>query len=475
MEGETSIRVSRREPTATRWAGAALLAAAVVLTGVAGCAPAKSPPPQHVVLVTIDTLRADHLGMYGYPRDVSPFLDELAQRSALFTNAYASSSHTMPSHASLFTSLFPAQHGTTKNGQPLHERVLTMAETFRELGYATAGFTTVNFLTPLAQGFDTFESKKSFHPADRLVEDAIAWLDGLSPQQPSFLWLHLFDVHQWWRPEHLDPQMAQRAAASATLTRDELVAHWRDQQGMEVESWDDEETMLLHMNRYDGEILHVDRELRRFYEYARAHGLLEDGLWIVTADHGEGLGTHGFRGHGAKIYGEQIRIPLLLHFADGRHAGAVVDSLVRHVDLFPTLAELLDVDLSGQVFPIIGRSLLPLLHGREPEEENRYAYAQRRDADERRIAGGWEEGEVVSLQTLEHKYILHSEGGDEFYDLRDDPGELRNLVDADSPDKERLRRTLERMLAAMKEQGKSLGGQEIEPAFIEELRALGYL
>lgn len=437
--------------------------------------PPEPPPPQRVVLITIDTLRADHLGMYGYPRDVSPFLDELAERSARFANAYASSSHTMPSHASLFTSLFPAQHGTTKNGQPLHERVLTMAEIFERHGYATAGFTTVNFLSPLGRGFETFEPKRSFHPADRLVDDAIAWLATLPAERPFFLWLHLFDVHQWWRPEHLDPEMAPRAAASSDLTREQLVSYWRDEQGVDVDSWDDVETLVLSMNRYDGQILQVDEELRRFYEHLDGRGLLEDGLWIVTADHGEGLGSHGFRGHGARIYDEQIRIPLLLHFPDGRYAGTVVRPLVRHVDVLPTLAELLDAELAGQVFPVVGRSLLPLLRGRAPEGESRYAYAQRRDADERRIESGWEEGDVVSLQTLTHKYILHTEGGDEFYDLRRDPRELSNLASSDSPEKARLREALEKMLTAMREQGSSLGDQEIEARFVEELRALGYL
>jgi len=427
------------------------------------------------VLVTIDTLRADHLGMYGYPRNVSPFLDELASRSARFDNAYASSSHTMPSHASLFTSLFPAQHGTTKNGEALHDRVLTMAEVFRDQGYATAAFSTVNFLSPLGRGFDVFEPKRSFHPASELVDEAISWLEGLPPERPFFLWLHLFDVHQWYKEELLDPHQAELAQASSSLAPQELIAYWREHQGVDLQSWDGEEDQLLHMNRYDGQILFVDAQLRRLYELASARHLLDHGLWIVTADHGEGLGSHNFRGHGARIYDEQIRIPLLLHFPDGRYAGTVVRPLVRHVDVLPTLAELLGVGLDRQVFPVAGRSLLPLLEGREPQSDSRFAYAQRRDPDERRLDLGWEEGDVVSLQNLRFKYILHSQGNDEFFDLDNDPLELRNLSGSGAAEEQRLRATLQKMLTAMREQGDSLGDNEIQPEFVDELRALGYL
>lgn len=452
------------------------LTAGLLLIPTLGCQPQKSMPPQRVVLVTIDTLRADHLGMYGYPRNISPFLDELAGESVRFDNAYASSSNTMPSHTSLFTSLFPAQHGTTKNGDGLHDGVLTMAEVFHDHGYATAGFSTVGFLSPLGRGFDVFEPKRrSLEPASGLVDEAVAWLESLPPERPFFLWLHLFDVHQWMRPKFLDPRQAKLAEATSSLSPQELIAYWHEQQGIELDPWDSEDDFLLYMNRYDGQILLVDAQLRRLYDVVQSNGLLDQGLWVVTADHGEGLGSHGLRGHGARIYDEQLRVPLLLHFADGRYAGTVVRPLVRHVDLLPTLAELLGVDLDRQVFPVAGRSLLPLLEGHEPESENRYAYGQRREPDETRLAQGWEEGDMVSLQNLRRKYIFHSHADDEFFDLENDPLELRNLAGTHSREEERLRVTLQKMLATMKEQGGSLGDNEIQPEFIEELRALGYL
>lgn len=468
-------RKRRRRASTARCSTAATAAMGLLLIASLGCGPRAPLPPQRIVLVTIDTLRADHLGMYGYPRDVSPFLDHLASRSVRFDNAFASSSHTMPSHASLFTSLFPAQHGTTQNGEALHDRVLTMAEVLRDKGYATAGFSTVNFLSPLGRGLDVFQPKRSFHPANELVDEAITWLESLPPERPFFLWLHLFDVHQWYKEELLDPHQAELAQASSDLSPQELIAYWREHQGVDLESWDGDDDQLLHMNRYDGQILFVDDQIRRLYELASARRRLENGLWIVTADHGEGLGSHGFRGHGARIYDEQIRIPLLFHFPDGRYAGMVVHPLVRHVDVLPTLAELVGFGLDAQVFPVAGRSLLPLLEGRAPESENRFAYAQRREPDERRLAQGWEEGDVVSLQNLGYKYILHSQGTDEFFDLHSDPLELHNRAGTGSSDEERLRTTLQKMFTAMREQGRSLGDNEIQPEFVEELRALGYL
>ncbi len=432
-------------------------------------------PPQRVVLVTVDTLRADHLGSYGYPRKVSPFLDQLAAEGVLFTNNFATSSTTVTCHASLFTSLYPAQHRLIRNGEELHDSVFTMAEMFQGQGYETGAFTTVGFIESLDRGFGTFDSEKKYFSSHHVVDKTIDWLEDRAPTDKIFLWVHLFDVHEWYKRGHLDEEYRGKAEATTTLSRAEFVEYLETRQGISSEHLGGEDAMLDVIDRYDDQIMSTDAQLERLFDFMAGAGLGEDALWIVSSDHGEGLGSHKFRGHGAKIYNEQVRVPLFFRFSDGRHSGSAVDQLVRHVDILPTLAELIGAPLDSQVFPVVGDSLLPLLEGEKTEAGVRYSYSQRRDVDEKRLQGGWEPGDVYSLQTLDYKYIFKSEAPDEFYDLSRDPLESVNLAEEPSDIKDRMEAYLAGLYEQMAQQGEQLGRSEIKPEHIEELKALGYL
>lgn len=448
------------------------------LTGLAvlagGCGE-TDPAPRRIVLVTVDTLRADHLGSYGYPRQVSPFMDRLAREGVRFEHAYATSSTTVTCHASLFTSLYPTQHRLLRNGEVLHDTVFTMAELFERQGYETAAFTTVGFIQSLDRGFGTFDAEKKYFPGSHVVDKTIRWLESTAPSERQFIWVHLFDVHEWYKPEHLDEAFRGEAAARTDLGPAEFVAYLEKEQGISTSFFGDEATLLDVVDRYDDQILSVDAQLERLYGYMEDGGWNDGALWILTSDHGEGLGSHRFRGHGAKIYNEQVRVPLVFHFSDRRWAGTTVGRLVRHVDVLPTVADLLGVTLDDQVFPVVGHSLVPLLENPQAEVPVRYSFSQRRDADEMRLAGGWEPGDVYSVQTLDFKYIYKSEAEHEFYDLSKDPVESVNLIGEPSEVKDRMQAYLTGLYSQMSRQGDLLGSSEILPEHVEELKALGYL
>ena len=223
--------------------------------------------------------------------------------------------------------------------------------------------------------------------------------------------------------------------------------------------------------RYDGQLLYTDRQLRAFFEAMGGRG-----LWIVTSDHGEGLGNHRYMGHGKSVYDEQIRVPLVFYFGDQRYAPRRIEGLVRLVDVAPTLAELAGGSFAGETIPTVGESLLPLFEDPEASWSIRTVFAQRRPADELRLKQGWISGDVFALRTERLKVIGHSGGENEIYDLAEDPFELDNLYGGREDDEHRrLLEGLRRRYLALVAQGEEFGTGGINPKYVEELKALGYL
>ncbi|MGH9856810.1 MAG: sulfatase [Acidobacteriota bacterium] len=434
-----------------------------------------------VILITIDTLRVDHLGFSGYARNTSPFLDSLAAKGANFAKTLASSSHTAPSHATIFTGLQPLQHRVLANGQALNSGYLTLAELFKSNGYQTGAFTSVTFLRGLRKGFDSFDvpdkedpTYSKFRPAKLTISRAIQWLAEKAKSEQLFLWVHLYDVHQSL-PEFTE------------ATQQEYLR--RATQGIDERRWirllirgmghnkniARKKKLLKIIDRYDAQILNVDTEIRRLYDAVKATKRFKNALWIITSDHGEGLGNHNYLGHGERIYQEQLRVPLVFHFSDERYPPQKIHPLVRHVDLLPTVAELMKWSAKDQLFPVEGVSLAPLIRGEKQSGRKDYAFAQRRPPDEN-WRSDWEKGEIYSLQTSRYKYIEHSEGQDEFYDLQTDPFELNNL-NAESKEKEHLKKSLAEMYRKFTLQAGNVSDKPavIEKEYLEELKALGYI
>jgi len=459
-----------------RITGRSLLIGMIVLAGTQiGCRSEKSSLPPLVVLVTIDTLRADHLGAYGYPRGVSDFLDELAEDSVVFSRTLSSSSHTAPSHASLFTSLQPAQHRLLRNGEVLSDDLLTLSEVFRKRGYETVAFTPVKFLNGLAQGFDQFVSGEVYAPAEEVLGWARDRLAGHRSGKPLFIWIHFFDVHEWYQDHHVDHDATAEVEAAAALQGAELLAYLRREHGVDVDRFPGRQTPEEVANLYDGQLWRLDRELGGFFRWVNDQGQYDGSLWIVTSDHGEGLGNHSFLGHGRNVYNEQLWVPLIIHSADGSFATGRVESGVQLVDVAPTLAELIGGCFEEQPIAIEGRSLVPLLFAPDAAWESRAAFAQRRPVDDKRIKEGWIAGDVFAFQDERRKIIVKTEGAPEVYDLVDDPFEKHDLAVDPSEDQHRLILELRGRYLRMMQQGEAVGDGEIQPEYIDELKALGYI
>jgi arylsulfatase A-like enzyme len=457
------------------------LVLALCLGGAASCRRAASI--DRIFLITIDTLRADHLGFHGYPRNTSPFLDSLSRRSVVFRRAFSSANLTAPSHASIFTSLHPPQHMVYRNNVRLNRSYLTMASFLWEQGYETAAFTSVRFLKGLKGGFQVFRrnrSEKRMHiPAPRLVDEVLAWLENERRSDKLFLWVHFFEPHQWHVEHEIDPGLVRRIEAESRLSGRELVSFLKEKQGVSPDVYENEAGQVEVIGRYDARIRSVDRQIERFFSAVEQMNLHKNALWIITSDHGEGLGSHREKGHSRHLYNEQLRALLIFHFTDGRYGGREIEKLVRHVDILPTLADLLGGSLEEQIFPVEGRSFLSLMQ--EAGEEGggeRLSFSKRRymDRDNMRVRDkGWEEGNVYSLQDRKHKYIHRTHQKDEFYDLVRDPLELHNLIDRPSSRKEWFRESLGSGYARMIEQVKEMQPEKIDPKYRDELKALGYV
>jgi arylsulfatase A-like enzyme len=484
-------------------AGAVRVLAGLLMALLAGCeggggrAPADAPSFDRFVLVTLDTLRADHLGAYGYPFGTSPFLDSLAERSVVFERAYAAMATTVPSHASIFTSLYPIQHRVLKNGLALPGDYATLAELLAQAGFATGAFasTSAHFgVGGLDRGFATFDEPPPpapgappYRPAFATVDAALRWLAAFEPGDRFFLWLHLYDTHQPLQPPEahrlaVAPRTQAEHAARARFLHDEhhIPRGGVTPRGFAVFRRGDRGMVALHSS-YDGEVHFMDAELGRLFEAFRGRGLASGTLWILTSDHGEGLGSHDYKFHGKHIYDEQVRIPLIFHSQEPALAPRRIDTLVEHVDLLPTLADLVGrgADLGARMPPIQGHSLVPLLTGKPSAAwPERSALVQRRSyAEEDRLSPlvdrDFELGSKFALVERRWKYIHRSHGDDELYDLSADPFETRNLVAREAARAAEMQaRLLERVRQLVVATGPD--AEAVDSETIERLRALGY-
>ncbi len=446
--------------------------------------------PRGVVLVTFDTLRADHLPLHGYPRRTAPFLTELAARSVVFERATTSSSHTSPAHLSIFSGLHLPQHRFMFNGQKeLSPRVRTLAEFFKANGYATAGLSSVAWLKKVGRGFDVFRGstprKMSREERGKLlwyvqgheqVDRAIEWIGQRDQSEPFFLWLHLWDPHTPFFP--LDVHRDKMAVHNVGERMD-LLEYWTRKQHKRLDgkAWGNNADALVgHHALYDAEIHFADSELRRLYESMTGSGHNARTVWIITADHGEGLGSHDYIEHGERLYQEQLHIPLIFHGPEGWFKARRTESLVQHVDLVPTLAELVGACFDAGDFSLTGTSLLPVLTGAEDALPDRLVYAERRGrtATIKDQSINWEADPIFCVSDGRYKYTHHTTAPDEFYDLWRDPFELTNRFKKSGKAKRMRKRALALREEMSREAGDTTPG-EFDEDYLEALEALGYM
>jgi len=326
-----------------------LLVLALLLAAACGRAREREQP--NVLLISIDTLRADHLGLYGYARDTSPFLDRLAAGATVFERAYSPAPWTLIAHMSMLTGLYPPQHGVIDGELALSPEIPLLAERLAAAGWQTVGLHHPVWVVPrhgFARGFDVYRPHADIAEAERHLHEELARLD---QARPTFLFVHLFDVHRgpivprthsiYPAPEPFQELFRPGATQELPLFMAELDPHDPRQR---------EALTAL----YDGGIRHVDHELERWFAWPEAEGFLENTLVIVTSDHGENLMERGrSEGHG-HFWNEGIQVPLIVRFPDGRGAGERVDELAHLADIVPTVLEVCGLAAQGELG---GRSL----------------------------------------------------------------------------------------------------------------------
>jgi arylsulfatase A-like enzyme len=475
---------------------AALLAAALLL---GGCG-AEAPGPRHLFLVTVDTLRADHLGLYGYPRATSEYLDELAAGGVVFDRAIAQWPATGSSFASLFTGRYPRTTGLVQGAAVrLPDAELTLAELLSRQGFTTAAVVSNGVLRSSmgwSQGFDEFHQTWELAPeepedpvayrewlnAGRVNQLALPLLERLRHEERLFVWLHYSDPHA---PYYLPEGVENPFLGDPWDVGDEQ-AHF--QRHVRAKALGDNRDLSYYVAHYDANIRVADSHIREALGRARELGLLDDALIIFTADHGESLGEHDYYfAHGRLPYNASAHVPLVIaRTVPGIPAGRV-GAPVELVDLFPTVRSLLALDqetpglegLDQETPGLEGDSLAPLLGNdaearREALGKLRLAFSQ--------AGGGRGRSQYRSVQDRRWKLILHpARGGPrprpekwELYRLDQDPRETRDLSRRETAQVDRLRAELESWMRAEPGEARSEPTATDDEA-LKALKALGYL
>ena len=452
-----------------RWS---IAVAMLIGVGVAGCSQKTSDPTgqakPNVLLITIDTFRADRLGA-----GVAPALDRLAGSAVQFTSARAAVPLTLPSHTTILTGLLPPEHGVRENGiDALSDAHPTTARLLKAAGYQTAAFVGAFVLDRqfgLAQGFDTYDDQiprdpnatdrlEAERPASAVVDRALAWLERSAnpesrtpnPQSliptPFFLWIHLYDPHAPYNP----PREFIRAT-------------------------NPESRVPSPEQRYEGEIRYADAQIARVFEWLSAHALRDRTLIVVAGDHGEGLGEHGERTHGMLLYDATLRVPLVVS-APGA-AAARRDEPVSLADIAPTIVRAAGVTVPAAMK---GRDLLATVRLKpDTTYEKSDVRSVRLQADPTSAQDLYSETEYPRvagwspLQALTDGRWMAIKGGGAtaVYDLQSDPREERDVASAQPS----IAAAMAARIDVIHRRGSSAGGRTISSDAAERLRALGYV
>ena len=426
-------------PTTNRSGSAVCIALVLLLLFVYGCARDERP---NLIIVLVDTLRADHLGYHGYERDTSPTIDALADSSIRFMNHYSHASRTGPAVASIFTGLHPRSHGVVNPlthfdaKGTLGDEQTTLAEILSENGYDCYGYVAninVKAEFGFAQGFDTYEwiekrvvsgleraARGMIQPAIAEEISAAATAKLADRREPFFLYLHYMETHTpyaaplRYRFKYVDPDY-DGVMTGLHLQLDEIIA------GRLSADADDG----AHLNAlYDQEIRYFDDEFRKLLGFLDERGLRENTIIVFVADHGEEFFDHGSVLHGYTLYDEQLHVPCFIHDprADSPRA---LDTITRHVDILPTLLELMDVPSTGDVQ---GRSLAPAFRGEDLPDSSTPVLAQ---ASLRAVKTIQQQSFTLDGWKLIETMVPTP--GEELYHVAEDPAESRDLL-AEQPD-----------------------------------------
>ncbi|MBM3987779.1 MAG: hypothetical protein FJ294_07470 [Planctomycetes bacterium] len=501
----SSLR-ARRAPHAAMLGGLALIALVAFAAPERRVPEVSSAGQTDVLLVSIDTLRADALGCYGNARARTPTIDALAAEGVLFEDATAQANTTVPSHVTMLSGLYPIEHGAVSNGRGISTRARTLGDLLartHHTGAFVSGFTLVDESCGLAPRFDWyddqllawrwlprsverlhlvgalirfverrgFDIRRADRPAEETVDAALEWL-GSRGDEPLFTFVHLYDPHAPYAPP---PEFARLHDPSYGGPH-----NWYELDAAARERLVQDPAQVERMRSlYAGEVSYADAQLARLLEGLRAAGRLERTLVILASDHGEGLGSHGYWfDHGTFLFDEELHVPLVLRLPKAAQAGRRVKEQVRLLDVAPTVLDVLGLQPAT---PLSGASLLPLAQGL-PDDRRRPSFALADIAGS--LSGFQLRGQRQSLRTARSKLVWTSSHWldaeriperEEFYTLDTDPGELTDLR-ANGAIPFQPFDELQRDLSTWRERTGSAGSDaELRDDVVEQLRKLGYL
>jgi arylsulfatase A-like enzyme len=432
---------------------AALLLASLACRDGKEDAGGPKPAAAGVILLSIDTLRADHVGCYGYAYPTTPAIDGLCQDGLVFDEAISHAPSTLASHASILTSLVPQHHGASfARLRALPPEALALAEVLKPRGYRTASFNEGGQLSAefgVAQGFDEYRSYRKTRFA-QVLADASAWLER-APREPFFLFLHTYGPHAGYFPDprHL-PLFEEDYAGPLPDRIGQKLLNRVNRHELQLSSADERHIVAA----YDAEIRTADELLKGFLAKLRSLSLYDGTVIAVTSDHGDELGERGRYGvHAHTLFDELLRVPLVVKLADRRRAGSRIPGPVRSIDIAPTL---------------LGAVGVP----RPAEFEGRDLLADAASGEDAPPALSW----LDALPPLERSAIRTSAwklDGARLYDLTNDPRETFDVATARADVAASLARRREELLASRP----ALAAREVRPSqeLREQLRSLGYI
>ena len=476
--------------------------ASLLLLGSIGCGPEEKLPAEvesnashrerpNVLLVVLDTTRRDRLGLYGYDRETTPALDALAADGIIYERAISAGSWTLPSHASIFTGLYPRDHGTTVEHWRLLPEFDTLAEQLRRDGFETVGVCSnpwVSANTGLQQGFDRFEEvwrdrkedNRDLHGAALVTERLLGWLDQrTAAERPFFAFVNYLEPHSPYQPpepyrSRFLPEDADRAVVADVMDWEtpREFGYILGLPGYEISA----EASRILSALYDAEVAYQDLRFGQLIEGLRERGVLDDTIIVVVADHGEQLGEHGMLDHKMSLYAENVHVPLIVRYPKALPRGVRIEAQVQSNDIYATILDLVESDQPRAE----GLQSLPFADGEGVGRPYAFVDMAPPTAFMTMMIKEWPNSDIVrfdrtirSVRGPRFELFWGSDGERRLYDLESDPSESTDV----KAEHAAIQRSLESLLDKFYEGSLSSDRNpvELDEEHREALKSLGYV
>ena len=454
-----------------------------------GCAGENEKPLPNVVLIVMDTVRADHFSCYGYHRPTSPHVDRIASEGILFRNTFSPSAWTLPAHASLFSGLYPSRHAAHHEHQFLDSAIITWAEILEKHGYRTGGFSMNPHISTekgFSQGFSCFfeawkiQSNSEQKKAMRINREIKTWLEtGRKGTGPFFLFINYLNAHIPYTPpaSFYSPFLRGEDEIKKAQAYKKLGISFARAYNIGKATLDREGRYYLNA-LYDGEIAFVDMLIGDLYRYLETHDDLDNTLLIITSDHGENIGHHRLMDHQLCLYDSLLRVPLILRFPPRLPAGEKIDRHVELIDLLPAILEICGLPFEGD-YHLDGTNLL---NDREDFKKQFFlAEYFRHDKMKQRFEEDYPDFDFTpfyrrlkAIRRDGYKYIWSSDGRDELYHVKEDREETENLIDTFPDRASQMKNDLLKILETMTAVGPMENILPLDERTLKHLEALGY-